>query len=122
MSKSRWSVFLSLLLVFLSGSALGALGFRWYTVSSAPAQKEPGPGPRPPRDPVEVRKHIIAEMTDAVKLTPDQVAKLGDIMDNTRSRIEEVHQEMNAKGKAIWDEQTSRINAILTPEQRPLYA
>jgi Spy/CpxP family protein refolding chaperone len=60
-------------------------------------------------------------MTDAVKLTPDQVAKLGDIMDNTRSRFEEVHQEMNAKGKAIWDEQTSRINAILTPEQRPLY-
>ncbi len=121
MSKSRWSAFLSLLLVFLSGTALGALGFRWYTVNSAPVDRGPGPGPRPPRDPVEMRKHIIAEMTDAVKLTPDQVAKLSDIMDNTRTRFEEVHQEMNAKGKAIWDEQTEQINAMLTPEQRPLY-
>jgi hypothetical protein len=47
-------------------------------------------------------------MTDAVKLTPEQVAKLSDIMDNTRTRFEEVHQEMNAKGKTIWDEQVNQ--------------
>jgi hypothetical protein len=28
---------------------------------------------------------------------------------------------MNAKGKAIWKDQVDQVNAILTPEQRPLY-
>ena len=121
MSKSRWSAFLSLLLVFVSGSALGALGFRWYSVNAATTEKAREQGPRAPRDPVEIRKHIVAEMTDAIKLTPDQVSKLGDILDNTRAKFEEVHHEMNAKGKAIWHDQVDEVNAILTPEQRPLY-
>jgi hypothetical protein len=121
MSKSRWSVFLSLLLVFLSGTALGTLGYRWYSVNAATADRGPGSGSRGPRDPAEVRKHIVAEMTAAIKLTPQQVAKLGDILDNTRARFEEVHHEMNAKGKAIWQDQVDQVNAILTPDQRSLY-
>ena len=121
MSKSRWSAFLSLLLVFLSGTALGALGYRWYTVNAATAERASGSGSRGPRDPAEVRKHIVAEMTDAVKLTPGQVAKFSDILDGTRARFEEVHHEMNAKGKAIWQDQVDQVNAILTPDQRTLY-
>jgi hypothetical protein len=121
MSKSRWSAFLSLLLVFLSGTALGALGFRWYTVNAAAVDRGSGSGQRGPRDPAEIRKHIVAEMTDAVKLTPEQVSKFGDILDNTRARFEEVHHEMNAKGHAIWQDQVDQVNAILTPDQRPLY-
>ena len=121
MSKFKWSAFLSVLLVFLSGTALGTLGYRWYAVNAAPAERGREPGARGPRDPVEVRKHIVAEMTDAVKLTPGQVAKLSDILDNTRERFEQVHHEMNAKGKAIWRDQVDQVNAILTPEQRPLY-
>ena len=121
MSKFRWSAFLSLLLVFLSGTALGTLGYRWYTVNAAPADRGREPGSRGPRDPAEIRKHIVAEMTEAVKLTPEQVARFSDIMDNTRARFEEVHHEMNAKGKAIWHDQVEQVNAILSPDQRTLY-
>lgn len=121
MSKFRWSAFLSLLLVFLSGTALGALGFRWYSVNAAPAERGRESGSRGPRDPVEVRKRIVAEMTDTLKLTPEQVAKFSDILDDTRARFEGVHHEMNAKGKAIWQDQVEQVNAILTPDQRPLY-
>jgi hypothetical protein len=120
MSKFRWSAFLSLLLVFLSGTALGTLGYRWYTVNAAPAERRES-GQRGSRDPVEVRKHIVAEMTEAVKLSPEQVAKVGEILDNTRTRFEDVHHEMNSKGKAIWQDQVEQVNAILTSEQRPLY-
>jgi hypothetical protein len=107
--------------VFLSGAAVGALGHRWYTVNGASAERGSSSAPRAPRDPAEVRKRIVAEMTQAVKLTPEQVGKFGDILDNTRAQFEEVHHEMNAKGKAIWQDQVDRVNAILTAEQRPLY-
>lgn len=121
MSKSRWSVFLSLLVVFVSGAAVGALGHRWYTMSPGSSERGSASAPRTPRDPAEVRKRIVAEMTQAVKLTPEQVGKFGEILDNTRAQFEEVHHEMNAKGKALWQDQVDRVNAILTPEQRPLY-
>jgi hypothetical protein len=119
MSKSRLSVFLSLMFVFLSGTTLGALGYRWYTVSTQSGEK--GPGPRGPHDPSEVKKHIMAEMTDAVKLDAAQVQKLSEILDTTRARFEEVHGEMNAKGKEIWQAQIDQVNAILRDDQRPLY-
>lgn len=121
MSKSRFSVFLSLLIVFLSGTMVGLLGYRWYSVSAASAEKG-GPGQKGgPRDPAEVKRHIIADMTEAVKLTPVQAEEVGKILDNTRSQFEAVHHEMNARGKAIWQEQVDQINAILREDQRPLY-
>ena len=121
MSKSRLSVFLSLLIVFLSGTMVGGLGYRWYSVNAASPEKG-GPGPKGgPRDPAEVKKHIIAEMTEAIKLDAEQVQKLGGILDRTRAEFEEVHHEMNARGKAIWQEQVNRINGILREDQRPLY-
>jgi hypothetical protein len=105
--------------VFLSGALVGTLGYRWYTVNSPSAQK--GNSPRAPRDPVEVKKHIVAEMTDAVKLTPDQISKFSEILDTTRAKFEDVHKGFNEKGKAIWQEQVDEVNAILRDDQRPLY-
>lgn len=121
MSKSRFPVFLILLIVFLSGAMVGTLGYRWYSLGAATLDKG-GPGPKGgPRDPAEVKNHIIAEMKSAVNLTPEQVEGVGKILDTTRAEFEQVHHEMNARGKAIWQEQVDRINQILREDQRPLY-
>jgi len=121
MTKSRWSVFLSLLIVFVSGAVVGAVIHRWYSVSGASAERGPAPGSRTQRDLAEVRKHTVAEMTEAVKLTPEQVRQLGDILDATHAQFDEVHHEMDARVKAIRQDGVDRVNAILTLEQRPLY-
>lgn len=121
MSKSRWSVFLSLLVVFLSGAVVGVVSHRWYSVSGSSREQGPASAARTPHDPADIRKHAIAEMTEALKLTPEQVAKFGDILDNTRAQFEEVHHEMDARVKTIRQDQVDRVNAILTAGQRPLY-
>ncbi|HUA59227.1 MAG TPA: hypothetical protein VML19_10765 [Verrucomicrobiae bacterium] len=116
MLKPRLSAFFSLFFVFLSGILVGTLGYRYYSVNYT----DKGAPPRRP-DPVEVKRRIIAEMTDAVKLDSGQVEQLGKILDETRVRFKDVHDELDKKGHEIWQDQIDQINQILTPEQRSLY-
>lgn len=117
MSKSRLSVFLSLLFVFLSGTLVGSLGYRWYTVNNAAER----PGPRGPSDLADARKQYLAEMTSALKLDPQQVTEVDGILSVTQDRFKDIHHELNARGKAIWQDQIAQINNILREDQRPLY-
>jgi hypothetical protein len=117
MSKSRFSAFVYVLVVFLSGALLGALAQRLYSVNSvvsgSPAAKK--------ADPEEVRKHIIGEMRDRLKLDDQQVGKLEQIMDHTREEFKQLHDRMNAEGHGLRDHQVTEITEMLRPEQRPLY-
>jgi len=116
MLKPRLSAFFSLFLVFLSGALVGGLGYRYYSVNYA----EKGAPPRRP-DPVEVKRRIIAEMTEVVRLDAGQVEQLGKILDDTRLKFKDVHDELDKKGHEIWQDQIDQINQILRPDQRPLY-
>lgn len=119
MPKSKLSAFLSLLLVFFSGAVLGAFATRLYmvrTVVSSSIDRPPAP-----RDPQEVRRHLIAEMRQEVKLDEQQVAELNKIYDETREQGDQVHHELNTKMRAVWENQTERIKTILRPDQIALY-
>jgi hypothetical protein len=117
MLKTRVSAFYSLLVVFLSGILVGGLGYRWYSVNSPAAEKSA----TRKNSPEEVKRRIIAEMTDVLKLDVGQVDQLGKILDDTRSKFDVVHGEMNKKGHEIWQDQIDQVNQILRPDQRPLY-
>jgi hypothetical protein len=112
MLKPRVSAFLSLLFVFLSGILVGTLGYRWYSVNNNPRRPEPA----------EVRRHIIAEMTQSLNLDATQVEQVSKILDETRTKFDGVHKEMNGKAHEIWQEQIEEINQVLRSDQRPLYA
>jgi len=119
MSKSKFSALLSLILVFLSGTLVGAVSYRLYMVNSvsgtttgAHAQKS---------DPEEIRKRRINEMRDKVKLDDDQVAKLNIIYDHTRQQFHALKKKGDEEGHTIWDNQKEAVRAILKPEQQPLY-
>lgn len=117
MPKNKFSALASLLLVFCSGILVGIVGHRLYmvnSVSTAPA--------RPPRpDPEEVRRRIVAEMRDRVKLDDQQTAKLNQIYDETRQKFDELHKKGSQESRAIWDDQKQQIKAMLRPDQMPLY-
>lgn len=114
MPKSRLSALASLLLVFCSGILVGAVGHRLYMVNSTSA--------RPARpDPEEVRRRIVAEMRDRVKLDDQQTAQLNRIYDQTRQKFDELHKKGSEESRAIWDQQKEAIKAMLRPDQVTVY-
>ena len=139
MNKTKLSALISLILVFVSGGVIGAFAYRLYSV---PNTASPAAAGAPARKmlPEEFRKNYSATLAKEVKLDPDQVAKLNVILDETHAEFDKVRE----KSKPEWDalnkerdalaekwrperesiqaRQTEKINAILRPDQRPLFA
>ena len=119
MPKTKLSALLSLLLVFLSGTLVGAVSYRLYMVKSVSSGgSQPG---RPKLDPEEVRKRRINEMRQKVKLDDDQVAKLNVIYDNMRQQFDALKMRSDAEGRQIWERQRDAVREMLRPDQLPLY-
>ncbi len=118
MPKTRLSAFLSLLLVFLSGALVGGFASRLMTVNSV-ISGPPAATKRP--DPEEVRKRLVTEMKNRVKLDDQQVTQLQQIFDQTRESFGKFNEKHNAEARALRDSQTERIKAMLRADQVPLY-
>jgi hypothetical protein len=114
MRKSNLILALSLLVVFASGVVVGVVGDRYLGGSNRAA--------RAPRSPEEYRRAYVEEMNRRLKLTPDQLADLNRILDETREQFRQLREKQRPEVKALQDAQTAKINAILTPEQQEEYA
>jgi hypothetical protein len=110
MKLSRTAIAIYVGLVFASGAVLGAFGHSLFVVSSVNAKAT--------KNPEEFRKKVVAEYQGRLKLTTGQVAKLNEIMDETRSSVEESRQKMKPVYQHIHEEQTAKIHAMLNPEQQ----
>lgn len=106
MKRSKLSVVLYLLLVFLSGAVVGALAHRLYV------REDVAPRPRP--SPEEFRRRYMEEMRARLKLSDEQVKQIDIILDETRDRY-------RTQMRAIQEEQSARIRAVLNPDQRSEY-
>jgi hypothetical protein len=115
MPKNKLSAMASLLLVFSSGILVGVVGHRLYMVNTVATARPSRP------DPEEIRRKIVAEMRDRVKLDDQQTAKLNGIYDQTRQKFDDLHKKGSQESRGIWDQQKEEIKAILRPEQVPLY-
>jgi hypothetical protein len=113
MPKSKVSAFLTLLLVFVSGTVLGAVAHRLYMVNTVVATKRPSPE--------EFRKRQVSEMRDRVKMDDAQVTKFNEILDHTKTQFDLTHEQFNAKNHAILEEQRNEVRAMLKPDQLALY-
>lgn len=118
MSRTNLTIGFYLLLVFGSGIAVGAFGYRIYSGTPVSA-KVSVPAAKP--SPEEWRKQYLGEMQARVRLTPAQVQELNGIMDQTRSLFHESREKHNRELQALRDDHANRIRAILTDEQRPEY-
>lgn len=112
--RSTLSAAVYLLLVFLSGALVGAFSYRLYTVNTVYSG-------RPPRSPEEYRRKYVEETTARLKLSPDQVTSLQQILDATRQRYHDVHERYRPELKAIENEQYKNILSMLTEPQRAEY-
>jgi hypothetical protein len=118
MPKNKLSALLSLMLVFLSGTLVGAVSYRLYMVNTV-SSTAPSRPTRP--DPEEIRKRRVSEMREKIKLDDDQVAKLNLIYDYTRQQFHALKKKGDEEGHTIWESQKDAVRASLKPEQLPLY-
>jgi hypothetical protein len=114
MRRSTLTTSLYLALLFLGGVAVGVFGHRLYTLNSVNASVNP-------RNPEEFRRRYVAEMRTRLKLTDDQVTRLGPILDETRQRHRDLMDKHRPEFKAIQDEQVQKIRGILTDSQQAEY-
>lgn len=114
MMRSNSTLALSLILVFASGTVVGALGYRSYSLNTVSAKN-------PPKSPEDYRREYIGEMQRRLGLQTQQVQKLETILDETRVKFRELRERSKPEMKAIQDAQTAEINAMLTPAQQVEY-
>jgi hypothetical protein len=122
MPKYKFSAFLSLLVVFLSGAVVGALAYRLYMVNTVYTTGN-GNGAPPARkaDPEDVRRHIVADLKSKLHLDDQQVIALNKLMDDTNDAWHKMRDRINAEGRAFHDEQWLKFRAQLRQDQQPLY-
>lgn len=112
MKLSRLTIALYVGLIFASGMVLGVFGHSLYAVTVVRSNP---PARRP--TPEEVRKKTIAEMQVRMKLTDEQVLKVTSIYDETRARVNEVHEKYKPQLDAITKDQRDKVRASLTADQ-----
>jgi len=112
MNFSRKTIALYVGLVFVSGVALGIFGDHLYTVSTVTKEKKARMSPE------EYRHGYMGFMQKRLNLTDQQVTKLGLIFDETRARMNEIHERAIPEQQEIQKAQTEKIRELLTPAQQ----
>ena len=115
MNFSRKNIALYVGLVFLSGGVLGVFGDRLYTVTTVTKAKNAKLSPE------EYRRGYMGFMQKRLGLNDSQVTKLGLIFDETRARMNEVHERTIPEQQEIQKAQTEKIRQLLTPAQQSDY-
>ena len=112
--SSTRKAYLLVLVVFLLGIGLGALGMY---VAGARVW-----GARP-----EVQSHrnkharFVEQLTRDLNLTPEQRRQLDAILTDMGPKFQALHQQIAPQSEQLRQQGRERIRAILTPEQRPKY-
>jgi Spy/CpxP family protein refolding chaperone len=114
MTRRNLQVVFYFLLVFLSGSLVGALGYRTYNPPTARSSSAPP-------SPDEWKRQYMEESRTRLNLTDDQVTKLSVLMDQTQDRFRQQHEHENEMVNEIRQDHIARVRAILTPDQLPKY-
>jgi Spy/CpxP family protein refolding chaperone len=114
MTRRNLQIVFYFLLVFVSGSLVGALGYRTY---NPPAAR----GSNTPPSPGEWRRQYMEESKVRLGLTDEQMAKLNAIMDQTDARFREQHEHENEMVNEIREDHIARVRSILSADQLPKY-
>jgi Spy/CpxP family protein refolding chaperone len=103
-SRNSWLVRAAALAIFVLGFAAGAL---------APAVYRAWVRERPRAN----QQRGLDEMSERLKLTPEQKAQVQQIFGETRTRLETLRKESEPRFAEIRRQADERLSQVLTPEQ-----
>jgi hypothetical protein len=120
MNRSNLTIGIYILAVFLSGVAVGGLGYKLYTAQTVTAVSD-----RPSRpNPEEFRRRYVETLQTRLQLDDQQLTSLNRVLDETRDRMravrekykpefEGVHAKQKPEMKAVHEFQVAQIRALL---------
>jgi Spy/CpxP family protein refolding chaperone len=106
---SRWKVVLLVLATFVAGAVTGA----FFVMDSAKDEM------RRNRDPRRFFSNTPDRWVSEMKLTPDQQQKIRPILQQIDNELTNLRATDLRETEGILSRGEDRINAIMTPEQRP---
>ena len=115
MPSSDRRIGLYLILVFVSGIAIGAGGlqlFRGPAVSASGSTR---------KSPEEYRREYMQEMNQRLHLDDQQTAKLRVILENTHESYKRFREQTKPEMQRIQQEQVTAVNALLRDDQKLEY-
>jgi len=112
-SQGNRKAVLLVIVVFVLGIALGAVGTYMVTTRVLAA--------RPQAVEVHTAANTVATLTRDVNLNPDQQRQVLGILNDTRSRYDAIHQEVDPEYEKVRQEGRERIRELLTADQRPKF-
>ena len=113
-NRSNRKAFLLVLVVFVLGIALGAVGA--YLAGGRVW------GARPvAENHRDKRARILEQLTHDLSLTPDQRKQLEAILEEVGAKFQALHQQIAPQSEQVRKQGREQIRAILTPEQRPKF-
>ena len=116
MPRTRYSAALYLILVFASGILVGVVSHRLYVTTTVNATV-----PQAPRSMAEFRKKYLAEMRAKVGIDDTQLNSVNKILDDAKSKFDDLHKKETVLHDAISKEQVDSISALLNPQQKVAY-
>ena len=108
MKRPQQLAFLFGLLIFALGFASGILGHRLYQTGEVNAADD-------------WRTRYVNEMQRRLDLTPLQVDKLNDVLDDTRAKVRAVKDKYRPQMLDIKQQQIGEMKALLNPKQEAEY-
>jgi len=100
-AKNKWQVRIAAAIIFVLGFAAGILALNVYRGLA----RNGGPGNR------------IEELSERLKLTPEQKTKVQEKFGDTREQLRAVRRESEPKFEEIRRQADGRLQTVLTPEQ-----
>ncbi|MCC6264245.1 MAG: hypothetical protein IT169_11755 [Bryobacterales bacterium] len=112
----RNTVLLWLLIVFVSGSAVGAAGYRYFAAPEDAPREDRKP---PSRE--QIRQEYRAKLRERVGVSEEQLAQITSILDEAKSASDAKRGAFEAELREIQNQTRERMRAVMTDEQRSRY-
>jgi len=114
MKRANLSVIVYVVLVFLSGLLVGVVSLGIYNARAASDKAEPC-------SPDALRQRYRDDLRTRLQLSPDQLAKLDVILEDTHNRYVALRDKYKPEVTAIQNAHADAIRAILDDRQRAEY-
>lgn len=111
----RNTLLLWLLIVFVSGTAVGAASYRYFAAERSVRDD------RKPFSREQVRQEYLGKLRDRVGVSEEQLSQIVAILDEARIASDEKRTALDAEMKLLQNQARERIRALMTPEQISRY-
>jgi Spy/CpxP family protein refolding chaperone len=110
-TKARREAAVLVVVVFLLGAILGAVGNHLWGTRVMGMIRADNPA----------RLHGMADLAQQLKLTPEQQKQVAGISDDVRTRWKALYTPLDAEREQMRMQGRQKIRSILTPEQQPKF-